>query len=154
MQSSDVVGVVGKAAAEIGARITCGPLRCSRCVARERRPHIEIVCRIYCRIQACFSRKYPGQFACRRGARQAGAVVDRRWRELVDAVPGGVRMVATDLDGTLLSGPRHISDRAKRTIASVREGGVEVVLVSSRPPRDNPGSRGRMTRRPVSSQQS
>jgi len=44
--------------------------------------------------------------------------------------------VFIDLDGTLLSGPRHISDRAKRTIASVREGGVEVVLVSSRPPRD------------------
>jgi GntR family transcriptional repressor for pyruvate dehydrogenase complex len=47
-----------------------------------------------------------------------------------------VRLVFIDLDGTLLSGPRHISERAKRTIANVREGGVEIVLVSSRPPRE------------------
>jgi GntR family transcriptional repressor for pyruvate dehydrogenase complex len=46
-----------------------------------------------------------------------------------------MRLIFIDLDGTLLSGPRHISERAKRTIANVREGGVEVVLVSSRPPR-------------------
>lgn len=47
-----------------------------------------------------------------------------------------MRLVFMDLDGTLLSGPRLISERAKRTVANVREGGVEVVLVSSRPPRD------------------
>lgn len=47
-----------------------------------------------------------------------------------------MRLVFIDLGGTLLSGPRHISERAKRTIANVREGGVEVVLVSSRPPRE------------------
>jgi len=46
-----------------------------------------------------------------------------------------VRLIFIDLDGTLLSGPRHVSERAKRTIANVREAGVEVVLVSSRPPR-------------------
>lgn len=46
-----------------------------------------------------------------------------------------IRLVFIDLDGTLISGPRHISERAKRTIANVREGGVEVVLVSSRAPR-------------------
>jgi GntR family transcriptional repressor for pyruvate dehydrogenase complex len=46
-----------------------------------------------------------------------------------------VRLAFIGLDGTLLSGPRHISQRAKRTIANVREAGVEVVLVSSRPPR-------------------
>lgn len=46
-----------------------------------------------------------------------------------------MRLVLIDLDGTLLSGPRHISERSKRTIANVRESGVEVVLVSSRPPR-------------------
>ena len=46
-----------------------------------------------------------------------------------------MRLVFIDLDGTLVSGPRHISERVKRTIANVREGGVEVVLVSSRPPR-------------------
>ena len=46
-----------------------------------------------------------------------------------------MRLVFIDLNGTLVSGPRHISERVKRTIAMVREGGVEVVLVSSRPPR-------------------
>jgi len=47
-----------------------------------------------------------------------------------------IRLVFLDLDDTLLSGPRFISERTKRTLASIREGGVEVVLVSSRPPRD------------------
>jgi len=47
-----------------------------------------------------------------------------------------MRLVFIDLGGTLLSGPRHISERAKRTIANVREGGVEMVLMSSRPPRE------------------
>lgn len=46
-----------------------------------------------------------------------------------------MRLVFVDLGGTLVSGPRYISDRVKRTISMVREGGVEVVLVSSRPPR-------------------
>ncbi len=46
-----------------------------------------------------------------------------------------MRLVFIDLDGTLLAGPRHISERSKRTIGNVREAGVEVVLVSSRPPR-------------------
>ena len=46
-----------------------------------------------------------------------------------------MRLVFIDLNGTLVSGPRHISERVKRTIGMVREGGVEVVLVSSRPPR-------------------
>lgn len=47
-----------------------------------------------------------------------------------------MRLVFIGLGGTLLSGPRLISERAKRTIATVREAGVEVVLVSSRPPRE------------------
>jgi GntR family transcriptional regulator, transcriptional repressor for pyruvate dehydrogenase complex len=46
-----------------------------------------------------------------------------------------IRLVFIDLDGTLLSSPRHISERAKLTIANIHEAGVEVVLVSSRPPR-------------------
>jgi Cof subfamily protein (haloacid dehalogenase superfamily) len=58
-------------------------------------------------------------------------------RGLAQLVGAGrvVRLVFVDLDGTLLSGPRHISERSKRTVANVRESGVEVVLVSSRPPR-------------------
>lgn len=47
-----------------------------------------------------------------------------------------MRLVFLGLDGTLLAGPRLISERARRTIANVREAGVEVVLVSSRPPRE------------------
>jgi Cof subfamily protein (haloacid dehalogenase superfamily) len=46
-----------------------------------------------------------------------------------------IRLVFVDLNSTLVSGPRHISERVKRTISTVREGGVEIVLVSSRPPR-------------------
>jgi GntR family transcriptional regulator, transcriptional repressor for pyruvate dehydrogenase complex len=46
-----------------------------------------------------------------------------------------MRLVFIDLNGTLVSGPRHISERVKRTVATVRESGIEVVLVSSRPPR-------------------
>jgi Cof subfamily protein (haloacid dehalogenase superfamily) len=59
-------------------------------------------------------------------------------RGLAQLVGAGrvIRLVFIDLDGTLLSGPRLISERARRTIADAREGGVEVVLVSSRPPRD------------------
>ena len=46
-----------------------------------------------------------------------------------------VRLVIVDLDGTLLAGPRFISERTRKTIATVRETGVEVVLASARPPR-------------------
>jgi GntR family transcriptional repressor for pyruvate dehydrogenase complex len=58
-------------------------------------------------------------------------------RGLAQLVGAGrvMRLIFIDLDGTLLSGPRHMSERVRRTIANVREGGVEIVLVSSRPPR-------------------
>ena len=46
-----------------------------------------------------------------------------------------IRLIFINLDGTLLSGPRHITERVKRTIATVREAGIDIVLVSSRPPR-------------------
>ncbi len=59
-------------------------------------------------------------------------------RGLAQLVGAGrvIRLVFLNVDGTLLSGPRHISERTKRTISDAREGGVEIVLVSSRPPRD------------------
>jgi GntR family transcriptional repressor for pyruvate dehydrogenase complex len=58
-------------------------------------------------------------------------------RGLAQLVGAGrvIRLIFINLDGTLLSGPRRMSERAKRTIATVREAGVEIVLVSSRPPR-------------------
>jgi GntR family transcriptional repressor for pyruvate dehydrogenase complex len=64
--------------------------------------------------------------------------LDHVARGLAQLVGSGrvIRLVFVDLEGTLLAGPRLISARAKRTIANVREGGVEIVLVSSRPPRD------------------
>ncbi len=58
-------------------------------------------------------------------------------RGLAQMVGSGriIRLIFINLDGTLLSGPRHMSDRAKHTIATVREAGIDIVLVSSRPPR-------------------
>jgi len=46
-----------------------------------------------------------------------------------------IRMVVSDLDGTLLSGPRHISEPTRRALAETRDAGVHVVLASARPPR-------------------
>ncbi len=46
-----------------------------------------------------------------------------------------VRLVATDLDGTLLRADGTISPRTQRTLEQAREMGVEVVLVTARPPR-------------------
>jgi Cof subfamily protein (haloacid dehalogenase superfamily) len=45
-------------------------------------------------------------------------------------------MAVIDLDGTLLSGPRHISERNRETVARVRDSGVEVILASARLPHD------------------
>lgn len=58
-------------------------------------------------------------------------------RGLAQLVGAGrvIRLIFINLDGTLLSGPRRMSERTKRTIAAVREAGVEIVLFSSRPPR-------------------
>ena len=46
-----------------------------------------------------------------------------------------IRLVVLDLDGTLLAGPRYISERTKQVVTTVKETGVEVVLASARPPR-------------------
>lgn len=64
--------------------------------------------------------------------------LDRVARGLAQLVGASrvMRLVFIGLDGTLLAGPRLISERAKRTIAKVRDAGVEIVLVSSRPPRE------------------
>jgi HAD superfamily hydrolase (TIGR01484 family) len=62
-------------------------------------------------------------------------VVDRSWRDLVESVPGGVRMVATDLDGTLLRQDNTVSTRTVAAFASAREAGFPVVFVTGRPPR-------------------
>lgn len=46
-----------------------------------------------------------------------------------------IRLVATDLDGTLLRGDGIISDRTRALLASLRERDIPLVMVSARPPR-------------------
>jgi HAD superfamily hydrolase (TIGR01484 family) len=47
----------------------------------------------------------------------------------------GVRLVASDLDGTLLRPDETVSDRTRRAVAAARDAGITVVLVTGRPPR-------------------
>lgn len=46
-----------------------------------------------------------------------------------------VRMVACDLDGTLLRRDRSLSDRTAAAVVAVESVGIAVVLVTARPPR-------------------
>jgi len=46
-----------------------------------------------------------------------------------------IRLVASDLDGTLLRPDETVSDRTRAALAAARAAGVTVVLVSGRPPR-------------------
>jgi Cof subfamily protein (haloacid dehalogenase superfamily) len=45
------------------------------------------------------------------------------------------RLVATDLDGTLLRSDTSVSERTRNTLRAVREAGVQVTLVTARAPR-------------------
>jgi Cof subfamily protein (haloacid dehalogenase superfamily) len=45
------------------------------------------------------------------------------------------RLVASDLDGTLLRPDETVSDRTRAALAAAKEAGITVVLVSGRPPR-------------------
>ena len=47
----------------------------------------------------------------------------------------GVRLVATDLDGTLLRDDGLCSERTRAALAAVERAGIQVVLVTARPPR-------------------
>jgi Cof subfamily protein (haloacid dehalogenase superfamily) len=47
----------------------------------------------------------------------------------------GVRLVASDLDGTLLRPDETVSERTRRAVAAARAAGITLVLVSGRPPR-------------------
>lgn len=46
-----------------------------------------------------------------------------------------IRLVATDLDGTLLHSDRSVSDRTRKTLARLMESGVTLTFVTGRPPR-------------------
>ena len=45
------------------------------------------------------------------------------------------RLVATDLDGTLVHSDRTISPRTKAAVLAVQEAGAQFVMVTARPPR-------------------
>lgn len=47
-----------------------------------------------------------------------------------------IRLIATDLDGTLLRGDGGISSRTRAAIAGAQAAGLTVVFVTARPPRD------------------
>src|SRR5205823_14074413 len=48
---------------------------------------------------------------------------------------GPVRMIAIDLDGTLLDDSKQISERTIKALASIASQGVKLVIASARPPR-------------------
>ena len=45
------------------------------------------------------------------------------------------RLIATDLDGTLLRSDGTLSDRTAKVLVEIEEAGIEVVFVTARPPR-------------------
>src|SRR5690349_2583600 len=46
-----------------------------------------------------------------------------------------IRLVAIDLDGTLLTSKKQISERTASALASLPKQGIRVVIASARPPR-------------------
>ena len=48
---------------------------------------------------------------------------------------GEIRLVASDLDGTLLRPDETVSERTRKAIVAVRRAGITLVLVTGRPPR-------------------
>jgi hydroxymethylpyrimidine pyrophosphatase-like HAD family hydrolase len=48
---------------------------------------------------------------------------------------GEIRLVASDLDGTLLRPDETVSERTREAIVAVRRAGITLVLVTGRPPR-------------------
>jgi Cof subfamily protein (haloacid dehalogenase superfamily) len=50
-------------------------------------------------------------------------------------VPGTIRLVIADVDGTLLTREKVLTDRAVRAVRALRESGIRLALTSGRPPR-------------------
>jgi 5-amino-6-(5-phospho-D-ribitylamino)uracil phosphatase len=64
------------------------------------------------------------------------AVSRRRIPPVSRALPGlDIRLVAVDLDGTLLNDSKQISDQTVRALSCAVERGIRVVIASARPPR-------------------
>src|SRR4051794_16089141 len=51
----------------------------------------------------------------------------------VASVLEGISIVATDLDGTLLTSEGHISDRTRTALERAAEAGITVIVVTARP---------------------
>lgn len=56
-------------------------------------------------------------------------------KEPVMPVPSSIRLIASDLDGTLLASHGVVSTRTHTTLQRIQESGITIVLVSGRPPR-------------------
>jgi len=63
-------------------------------------------------------------------------MVDTARPGLLDIVMSPVRLIATDLDGTLLRDDGRISPRSRDAIRAAERAGLNVVFVTARPPRD------------------
>jgi hydroxymethylpyrimidine pyrophosphatase-like HAD family hydrolase len=46
-----------------------------------------------------------------------------------------IRLVLTDVDGTLVTKEKLLTDRAKRAVQSLRDRGIVFAITSGRPPR-------------------
>ncbi|MEI5521905.1 HAD-IIB family hydrolase [Streptomyces brasiliscabiei] len=55
-----------------------------------------------------------------------------------DLAPPSVKLVATDLDGTLLRSDRTLSPRTRAALAAAEQAGIGIALVTGRPPRAVP----------------
>ncbi len=81
--------------------------------------------------RACYPVIVANAWRERRGYSMAAAE-----REAVEAGQQTVRLVATDLDGTLLlDDHRTVSERTRRALLAAQEAGITVALVTGRPPR-------------------
>jgi 5-amino-6-(5-phospho-D-ribitylamino)uracil phosphatase len=54
---------------------------------------------------------------------------------MTQAVPTDIRLVAVDLDGTLLSDSKIVSDQTAGALACLPDRGVKLIIASARPPR-------------------
>lgn len=55
-----------------------------------------------------------------------------------DLIPAAPKLVATDLDGTLLRSDGTLSPRTREALAAAEHAGISIVLVTGRPPRSVP----------------
>ena len=54
---------------------------------------------------------------------------------MTQAVPTEIRLVAVDLDGTLLNDSKAVSDQTAGALACLPNRGVKLIIASARPPR-------------------